>query len=397
MRGLRPATVALCLAACGSVASSAAPDKVTACTTSLAQLCSSARHSSVGDCLVCAGMHQSQLQRANCNNPTIDTWCSGDDGANLFHPGTGMYDTDGNVIRAHQPHPYNERGTWYLLGSAQVGASDGTSGIVNLYSSGDLHTWKFEGGVYNHTSDSRPSLLGRNPRTGLFVLWAKGDSFQCATATTLRGPYTNVGVYRPDKSCKAGDSASFLDPASGRAYMVYSQKKCAGKTPPESRAMMLLLLDDNWTAPAAGAAGKPVATVAGHLEAPCPFYSEVTKKHYIWASQTSGWYPNPAHLLASSAGMNGPWSDLGNPSNSRTTFRTQGSHIEKLPGPNPPGVERFLYVGDRYEPYISTSEGSRYIFLALEVHANGSVVLFPDRPWGLGPDWPTSRGLSGGS
>jgi len=81
--------------------------------------------------------------------------------------------------------------------------------------------------------------------------------------------------------------------------------------------------------------------------------------------------------------------DLHNPSKNSTTFGTQGSHIEKLPGPDPPGVERFLYVGDRYEPYITTVEGSRYIFLALEVHADGKVVLFPDRPWGLGDEWPT--------
>ena len=59
----------------------------------------------------------------------------------------------------------------------------------------------------------------------------------------------------------------------------------------------------------------------------------------------------------------------------------------RLPGPHPPGVERWLYVGDRYEPYINTSEGSRYIFLALEVHADGEVVLKPPVPWGVN-DWP---------
>ena len=86
----------------------------------------------------------------------------------------------------------------------------------------------------------------------------------------------------------------------------------------------------------------------------------------------------------------GPWTSLGNPSKNHTTFSTQGSHIEKLPEfLNPPGVERFLYMGDRYEPYIKTKEGSRYIFLAMEVHVNGEVVLFSDRqPWGL-DDWPS--------
>jgi hypothetical protein len=311
----------------------------------------------------------------------------------LFRPGSTMADTDGNRIRAHQPHVYVENGTYYLIGSSHVGASDGSAGIVNLYTSEDLHAWTFQGGVYNHTADARPSLLGRNPRTRQYVLWAKGNSFQVATAPSLRGPYTTVGNFRPSESCIAGDSASFLDPVSGKAYMVYSQHTCGGEN---ARAMMLLQLNDDWTAPAAGAAGKPVPTVAGHLEAPCPFFSELTKKHYIWTSQTSGWSPNPAHLLVSSNGMNGPWADLGNPSNNRTTFSTQGSHIMKLPmadATDPEGhtVERFLYVGDRYEPYINTIEGSRYIFLALEVHASGEVLLKPPVPWGL-HDWPAGNG-----
>ena len=311
----------------------------------------------------------------------------------LFRPGSTMADTDGNRIRAHQPHVYVENGTYYLIGSSHVGASDGSAGIVNLYTSEDLHAWTFQGGVYNHTADARPSLLGRNPRTRQYVLWAKGNSFQVATAPSLRGPYTTVGNFRPSESCTAGDSASFLDPVSNKAYMVYSQYTCGGEN---ARAMMLLQLNDDWTAPAAGAAGKPVPTVAGHLEAPCPFFSELTKKHYIWTSQTSGWSPNPAHLLVSSNGMNGPWADLGNPSNNRTTFSTQGSHIMKLPmadATDPEGhtVERFLYVGDRYEPYINTIEGSRYIFLALEVHASGEVLLKPPVPWGL-HDWPAGNG-----
>ena len=307
----------------------------------------------------------------------------------LFHPGALLKDTNGTIIRAHQPHVYSAQNNtkYYLLGSSQVGASAGTQGIVNLYTSTDLHSWQFEGGIYNHSGDSRPSLLGRNPRTGLYVLWAKGGrSFQSATSTSLTGPYLFNGSYVPEPSCTAGDSAAFLDPVSGNAYMVYSQHTCSGET---NRAMKLLLLNDEWTAPASGSKGKPTSTVAGHLEAPCPFYSKLTQKHYIWCSHTSGWKPNAAELLVSDNGMSGPWNSLGNPSNNHSTFGTQGSHIEKLPDfLNPPGVERFLYVGDRYEPYIKTKEGSRYIFLAMEVHADGKVVLFEDQPWGLG-DWPT--------
>ena len=79
--------------------------------------------------------------------------------------------------------------------------------------------------------------------------------------------------------------------------------------------------------------------------------------------------------------MSGPWSTLGNPSNNHNYhLYTQGSHIEKLPGADPPDVEKFLCMGDRYEPYINTKEGSRYIFLKLEVHEDGNVKLFPDQP-----------------
>eukprot|EP01048_Picozoa_sp_COSAG05_P008710 COSAG05_NODE_678_length_7984_cov_3.957134_3_plen_811_part_00 len=310
----------------------------------------------------------------------------------LFHPGAAMADTDGTMIRAHQPHVYVEGGKYYLVGSAHVGASDGTPGIVNLYTSDDLHAWTLVGAIYNHTADSRPSLLGRNPRTHKYVLWAKGNSFQVATASSLQGPYSTVGNFRPSESCSAGDSASFLDPVSGKAYVVYSQHTCGGEN---ARAMMLLQLNDDWTAPAAKPAGEPVATLPGHLEAPCPFYSVLTSSWYIWTSHTSGWRPNAAELLVSTQGMSGPWRSLGNPSNNKSTFDTQGSHIMKLPiayAPNPRGgtVERFLYVGDRYEPYINTTEGSRYIFLALEVHSNGEVVLKPPVPWGLN-DWPAGH------
>jgi len=102
-----------------------------------------------------------------------------------------------------------------------------------------------------------------NPKTGLYVLWAKGGrSFQAAISPTQSGPYTYFNSYTPEPSCTAGDSAAFLDPISGNAYIVYSQHTCGGNT---KRAMKILRLNDEWTAP--DELVKPVATVAGHLEA----------------------------------------------------------------------------------------------------------------------------------
>ena len=48
------------------------------------------------------------------------------------------------------------------------------------------------------------------------------------------------------------------DPVSGKAYMVYSQHTCNGEN---TRALKLLQLNAEWTAPAGGTAGVPVATV----------------------------------------------------------------------------------------------------------------------------------------
>lgn len=48
----------------------------TECMLKLEQLCASAKRSSTGNCLVCAGQHQPQLQSAGCTNADFDAYCS---------------------------------------------------------------------------------------------------------------------------------------------------------------------------------------------------------------------------------------------------------------------------------------------------------------------------------
>ena len=310
-----------------------------------------------------------------------------------FHPGELWLDTSGNRIRAHQPHIFGPvNGTFYWYGSSHVGSSDGEAGIVNVYTSQDLYNWDFRGAAYNATAagtgqPARPSMLGRHPRTGQYVLWAKGGkSFQSAVAPSPLGPFRLAGTYSPTASTKAGDSAAFLDPVSGtQAYYAYSQKPDAAGT---LRAMKVLRLDDaTWTAPDTSGGALPASTVDGHLEAPAPFYSRADGKYRIWASHTSGWKPNNAEVLVADAAWGEPWAGAGNPSGSRTTFGTQGSHILPLGMAN--GTQRLLYMGDRYEPYIATAEGSRYIMLPLEVRPDGTVKLFNvSGAWRI-EDWPT--------
>lgn len=258
--------------------------------------------------------------------------------------------------------------------------SDGTAGEINVYTSADLYNWQFRGVAYKSSGyAARPSMLGKNPSTGQFVLWAKGGgkSFQSAVASSPLGPFQFVSTFFPTNGSVAGDSQSFFDPSSGKAYYVYSQHK-------PKRTIKILTLDDDWTGLANLA---PIETGGDGLEAPAPFFSTVDHRHYIWSSHCSGWNPNAAKLLASSkgGGIASSWSSLGNPSHSRITFSTQGSHVLSLG--RHAGVQRFLYMGDRYDGYWNTKEGSRYIFLPMEVRSNGSVTLRNLSTWSI-ENWP---------
>ena len=86
--------------------------------------------------------------------------------------------------------------------------------------------------------------------------------------------------------------------------------------------------------------------------------------------------------------MLGPWTALGNPSHSETTLGTQGSSILPLATTSPAsGNQRAIYVGDRYEPYITGKEGSRSIWLPMEITPAGGLLLINASKWSL-DDWP---------
>ena len=77
-----PCSAPMLLAAAAAVAVAAAllqtpASSFTVCSDQLLLLCGNARRASGGNCLVCAGQHQSQLLDAGCNDPTIEAWCSG--------------------------------------------------------------------------------------------------------------------------------------------------------------------------------------------------------------------------------------------------------------------------------------------------------------------------------
>ena len=51
-------------------------DPMYKCAMQLNNLCYSAWRASTGNCLVCAGLHQSDLEQAGCDEPHIDSFCT---------------------------------------------------------------------------------------------------------------------------------------------------------------------------------------------------------------------------------------------------------------------------------------------------------------------------------
>jgi len=308
------------------------------------------------------------------------------------------YDTSGERIRAHQPfvhrvqHKSEGTNSYYLYGTAHVGSSDGESGVVNVYTSTDLYNWDFAGVAANFSGyAARVSMIGKNPVSDKYVLWSKGgSSFQVATSDSLLGPFVPKGEsYKPKERPNgpgAGDSQAFVDPITQQGYMFYSLKPTKDKS--ELREVRVGRLSDDWTAlveSPVSVVQKNTASKTENLEAPLPFYSTLTEKYYVWCSHTSGWNPNAAKLFEADS-PEGPWTSKGNPSGSGTTFDTQGSHIIQLEWHN--GVQRLLYQADRYIPYVDTEEGSRSIFLPLEITKAGAAKLIDAKDWTL-EAWPS--------
>ena len=349
-----------------------------------------------------------------------------------FYVGALLTDTDGNRIRAHQPHIFAHGGMYYLYGAAKVGlSSDGARGIVHVYESTDLYRWRFGGVALDTHSErvARPSMLGRNPLTQQFVLWVKGAGVgRCAVAATPLGPFMQQHpcAEEPardqihDTALGAGDMQAYRDPRSERAFLFFASSSTEHAN---ERYLMVLELDAQWT----GLKGTPPYRCAGWREAPVPFYSSLVGDHYLWTSGTSGWDANEATVYRRSAGEDlgvpqgsvyetgHPWWDGGLPFNTGfggwsgltllenpccgpgaqlgsqplDTFDSQGSHVVPLGvRDDATGAERFLYMGDRYEHYIETVEGGRYVFLPLEVWVDGTVVLFYVERWSL-EQWPS--------
>jgi len=245
-------------------------------------------------------------------------------------------------------------------------------------------------------------MLGRNPTTGKYVMWMKGPtgfSFQVGEADSPDGTFHTVANLNAPFGAAAGGSQAFKHPTEDSAFIFYSNK--------EPREIRVAKLTPDWR----DIEQKVLTTVGKHFEAPAPFYSVFTQKFYVLCSHLSGWWPNPAELFVADH-PEGPWRSLGNPTGDDQSYQTQVAHVFPV-GVGADYVEKFVYMSDRWRPYINLPEGGRYVFLPMEIRGkplqavnphshvvsrgpvlrgqkDGSIVIMPvahDTEWSL-EQWP---------
>ena len=250
-------------------------------------------------------------------------------------------DTEGNSVQAHGAGFLLVGDTWYMIGENRIASWNPD---VNMYSSKDLQTWKFErtiikNGVTHPDLGSgrfieRPKLM-YNARTGKYVVWCHWEQsnygaseaavFEC---DSVNGSYRYVWSGRP-LDVKSRDCNVFVDD-DGTAYFI--------STTSENTNLGLFRLSDDYTEAVAHTVLQP----GQRREAPA--IVKVDGRYYMLSSACSGWDPNQCKLTTSESLTEG-WTSLQGLGNG-IAYDTQAASILTIKGTK---ATTYLYVGDRWQ------------------------------------------------
>ncbi len=287
--------------------------------------------------------------------------------------GVQWTDTDGNSVQAHGGNLLRVGDRWYLIGEDR---SDCWNPDVNLYSSADLQTWRFEGKVLEngvtHPELGRSRMIERpklmlNPKTGKFVIWCHWEAKDYSASEAgvfesdqVTGPYHVVWTGRP-LDTKSRDCNVFQD-VDGTAYFI--------STTDENTNLGLFRLSDDYHS----AVEKTVLCEGMRREAPA--IVNIGGVYHMISSACTGWDPNQAMLTTSKRITEGwaPLEKIGD----RIAFDTQASSILTIAGTKD---TTYVYVGDRWmDPDLPSS---KIIMLPLEFDEQGRMQLRWHETWQL--------------
>lgn len=270
-------------------------------------------------------------------------------------------DTAGNAIKAQGGNVFKEGNTWYWVGTRMDKSPDPSAPLakaINLYSSTDLETWKFEKALVTQSGSTgdlkqgawlgRPQLI-HNPSTGKYIIWAEVDSGLKNSAgaglgnaqavfvsDTIDGTYTYRGKQLTE-GLSSGDRSVFVE--GGNAYLVYVGDSAESRNVDLNVAPLsadwLTVEDPIWTGD------------YGHHEA--PGIVKVGSVYYLFASGMNWWAGTPtAYRTSTDLTSWSAWSNVGNQPASSTSFGTQFEQIIPITGTS--GTS-YLYSGDRYSQF----------------------------------------------
>ncbi|MGD9930348.1 MAG: discoidin domain-containing protein [Mangrovibacterium sp.] len=250
-------------------------------------------------------------------------------------------DTNGNPVHAHGAGFLNVGNTWYMIGEDR---SNTWNPDVNMYSSKDLVTWKFErkiianGITHPELGKSRfierPKLMYCKT-TGKYVVWCHWEQSNYGASEaavfycdSVNGPYKYHWSGRP-LGIKSRDCNIFID-NDGTAYFI--------STTNENRDLGLFRLSDDYLSVVSHT---PLFPGQGR-EAPA--IVRVGNTYFMISSACTGWDPNQAKISHSTSLFSG-WSALTNIGN-RNSFDTQAASVLTIYGTQD---TTYLYVGDRWK------------------------------------------------
>lgn len=300
-------------------------------------------------------------------------------------PGVQWNDTDGNEIKAHAAGLITVNETTYWYGSDNYTNGAFGNKLINVYTSKDLYNWENHGPAFTFDCsevDTKKCYGDRvkvlyNAKTARYVMWMKSTPYVAvASSSSPLGPFRFEGRWRPNGEPHMGDPAAFQDPVSGDAYWIYSSRPDLTKP---ARVIRISKMTDDFL----NLTGI-TNTIWEEREAPAVFYNAARKKYHIWTSHVTGWNPNAADVFVADS-LSGKFVSEGNPCNStqalyRKTFDSQSTYI--LPYTTKSGKQRFIFVADRWKPYVNNGTG-RYIWLPIDISSNGTLNVTWRDSWTL--------------
>jgi hypothetical protein len=285
---------------------------------------------------------------------------------------TQFTDTTGAVMHAHGGGMIKVGSYYYFFGENRN--ADNTFKAVSVYRSTDLNSWEPRGNALTQSSATelavanieRPKVI-YNSTTGQYVMWMhkeNGTDYNQARAavavsTTIDGPYTWVGSFRPPDGTTSRDMTLYKDD-NGTAYQITS---AAGNAD-----LRIYRLNADYTAYDSLVANP---WPGAFREAPALFKRNGV--YFMLSSGNSGWSPNQQRYSTATS-ITGPWTapvDLGD----ATGYGSQTTYV--LPVQGTSGTS-YLYLGDRWGNSLGgTVNDSQYVWLPLTFPTNTTV----DLPW----------------